>query len=96
MLALISPAKKLSFEEAAPFETHSQPDFLEESTDLASQARKLTRADLSRLMKISDKLADLNYQRFQDFQPPFTLANAKQAALDVQRRYLYGPGCPTA
>ena len=81
MLVLISPAKKLSFEEAAPFDTHSQPDFLDESEDLAGQARKLTRGDLSRLMKISDKLADLNYRRFQDFETPFTLANAKQAAL---------------
>ncbi|RED49827.1 peroxide stress protein YaaA [Aestuariispira insulae] len=81
MLALISPAKKLSFEETAPFETHSQPAFLDDCAKLANEARSLTRADLSRLMKISDSLADLNYQRFQDFSTPFTLANAKQAAL---------------
>ena len=32
-------------------------------------------------MKISDKLAELNYQRFQDFETPFTPDNAKQALL---------------
>jgi hypothetical protein len=32
-------------------------------------------------MKPSDKLADLNFQRFKDFSTPFTLGNAKQAAL---------------
>ncbi len=32
-------------------------------------------------MNLSDKLADLNFQRYQAFQPPFNLGNAKQAAL---------------
>ena len=31
-------------------------------------------------MKLSDPLADLNYQRFRDFSTPFHLGNAKQAA----------------
>lgn len=81
MLVLVSPAKKLNFDELAPFDTHSQPDFLDHSQELVDQARKLTRTDLSRMMKISDALADLNYQRFQAFSQPFDLGNAKQAAL---------------
>lgn len=81
MLVLISPAKKLNFEDSAPFDTHTQPDFLDDSEDLVEEARTLTRADLSRLMKISESLADLNYRRFQSFSTPFDLGNAKQAAL---------------
>ena len=36
-------------------------------------------ADIAQLMKISDKLAKLNYQRFQEFLIPFTAKNSKPA-----------------
>ncbi|MBC8267472.1 MAG: peroxide stress protein YaaA [Rhodospirillaceae bacterium] len=81
MLALVSPAKKLDFTELAAPITHSQPDFLDRSQVLINSARKLSRAELSRLMKLSDKLTELNFQRFKAFAPPFTTANAKQAIL---------------
>jgi len=81
MLALVSPAKKLDFTELAAPMTHSQPDFLKRSQVLIKAARKLSRAELSRLMKLSDNLTELNFQRFKAFAPPFTTANAKQAVL---------------
>ena len=81
MLALVSPAKKLDFTELAAPMAHSQPDFLERSQVLIDAARKLSRADLSRLMKLSDQLTELNFQRFKAFTLPFTTANAKQAVL---------------
>ena len=81
MLAIISPAKKLNFETEAPPGEHSQPEFLEQSEVLVEMARGLSRRDLVRTMKLSDKLADLNFQRFRAFSTPFTTANAKQAAL---------------
>ena len=81
MLALVSPAKKLDFTEMAAPITHSQPDFLERSAVLVEQAKKLSQVELARLMKLSDKLTDLNFQRFKAFSPPFTKSNAKQAAL---------------
>lgn len=81
MLAVISPAKKLDFETEPHSQEHTQPDFLDQADILVESARSLSRADLGRTMKLSDKLADLNFQRFQDFSTPFTLANAKQAAL---------------
>ena len=81
MLALISPAKKLDFETDPGLSAHSLPDFLGETEILVASARRLSRGDLQRTMKLSDKLADLNYRRFQAFETPFTLANAKQAAL---------------
>ncbi len=81
MLAVISPAKKLDFETEPRSAEHTLPEFLDQSDILVEKARTLSRAELGRTMKLSDKLADLNYQRFQDYATPFTLANAKQAAL---------------
>lgn len=81
MLAVISPAKKLDFETETTLSTHTQPDFLNKSKNLVKDARKLSRRDLANLMGISEQLADLNFQRFKSFKPPFDLGNAKQAAL---------------
>lgn len=81
MLAIVSPAKKLDFTDLATPMTHSQPDFLDRAGVLVQAARKLSRARLSSLMKLSDKLTELNFQRFKAFAPPFTTANAKQAVL---------------
>ena len=80
MLMLISPAKTLDYTGA----DHSQftmPAFLAQTQVLAKQLSTCDAAELSDLMKISDKLAELNYQRYQDFETPFTLENAKQALL---------------
>ncbi len=81
MLALISPAKKLDFETEPKIDNHSIPNLLHDAEILVNVAKKLSRSKLVQTMKISEKIADLNYQRFQDFSPPFHLGNAKQAAL---------------
>lgn len=79
MLVVTSPAKKLNFSEDVTRSGWSMPDFLEDSQILIEAAKKLTREELARLMKISDRLADLNYNRFRTFSVPFTPANARQA-----------------
>ena len=81
MLILISPAKTLDFETPAVTDHFTQPDFLARSQVLIETLRELAPDDLSRLMKISDKLAELNHQRNMNWQPPFTPDNAKQAVL---------------
>ena len=81
MLILISPAKTLDFETASITKVHTQPEFLKESRQLVSELKKLTPAELSSLMKISDKLGVLNFLRFNEWETPFTLNNAKQALL---------------
>ena len=81
MLMLISPAKTLDFETPAHTAHYSQPDFLNESQQLIDALRDLAPQDISALMKISDKLGTLNYQRFADWQTPFSPDNAKQAVL---------------
>lgn len=67
MLALLSPAKTLDFASAFPAAEPTAPRFAEEAESIAAAAAKLSRKRLSGLMKISDRLADLNAERFRDF-----------------------------
>jgi len=79
MKIIISPAKSLDFESKAPTSLHTNSRFLEESVVLNKKLKTISRKKLSELMKISDNLAALNYERNQNWQLPFTLENAKQA-----------------
>ena len=80
MIIVISPSKTLDFSPNR-FRTHTQPRQLEQSQELIDRAQQFSPAELAELMKISDKLGQLNWQRYQDFQLPFSLKNAKQALL---------------
>ncbi len=79
MIVVVSPAKKLDFASDEVKPNWTEPDYLDQSEELINVARKLTRPKIAKLMNISDKLADLNYERYHDFSRPFTLSNAKQA-----------------
>ena len=79
MKIIISPAKSLDFESNIPTSLHTQPRFLEQSEKLNKKLKTLSKKKLSDLMKISDDLAALNYERNQTWQTPFTKENAKQA-----------------
>lgn len=81
MFCVVSPAKKLDFDTPAPSLSFTQSIFLDDTIELSETTKKLTRANLSQLMKISEKLSDLNYARFQGFSTPFDQYNAKPAAL---------------
>ena len=81
MLMVISPAKTLDFDSPLATKQFSQPALLDKSQQLIDVARKLSPAQIGSLMHISDKLAELNAQRFNDWQPPFSLDNARQAIL---------------
>ncbi len=69
MLMVISPAKSLDFTPAAPSVPASAPAMGGDIAELAKVTRRLRKADLMRLMGISEKLALLNYERFQAFDP---------------------------
>jgi hypothetical protein len=79
MKIIISPAKSLDFENKATTTLHTQPSFLERSQKLNKKLRTLSRKKIGELMGISPALSDLNYERNQNWQPPFNLDNAKQA-----------------
>ena len=69
MLIVLSPAKALDFTPAAPGLALTTPELKDDIAQLAKTTRRLTKAELRRLMSISDKLAELNRDRFQAFDP---------------------------
>jgi len=79
MFIVISPAKKLDMDAPAPVSTHTQPKLLPYAQQLMDGLREKDSFDIAELMKLSMKLADLNVTRYQTWQTPFTLDNAKQA-----------------
>lgn len=80
MIALLSPAKSLNFEESKQKE-YTTPRLLEQSEKLVGVLRKKSAASIKKLMGVSDNIAQLNVSRYQQFELPFTAENAKQAAL---------------
>ncbi|MGJ8693821.1 MAG: peroxide stress protein YaaA [Thalassotalea sp.] len=81
MLLVVSPAKNLDYQSPLATPLFSQPELLTESKLLISECVKLSPADISSLMGISDKLAGLNAARFGEWSTPFTPDNARQAVL---------------
>lgn len=79
MLVLLSPAKKLDYTTPVTTEEFTQPIFLDESQRLINKLKKLKPKAIGDLMHLSPTLSDLNYERYQNFETPFTLENAKQA-----------------
>lgn len=79
MKIVVSPAKSMDFEREYPHLPHTQAVFLEESAKLNKALAKKKPKALTRLMGISDNLAQLNWERNQQFSLPFTLQNARPA-----------------
>lgn len=79
MLFLISPAKTLDFESSSFTDEFTQPLFKDESSQLIDIMREYSSEDLSKMMKVSEKIADLNVDRYKDWNLPFDLQNSKQA-----------------
>lgn len=79
MKVIISPAKSLDFETALPTDKYSMPLFLDRATEINSALKKKSPRQLSKLMGISNKLAELNWERNQSFETPFTTQNARPA-----------------
>jgi len=84
MLFLLSPAKSLNYETRVPapvLRRATDPLFNREAAALVDVMRKKSAADVAALMDLSASLAELNVQRFADWQPQATPANSKPAVL---------------
>lgn len=79
MLILLSPAKNLDENPMAAPAGSTQPALLGQSEILMRVLQQKSPQELAALMHISDKLALLNAERNQNWQPPFTPENAKAA-----------------
>ena len=82
---ILSPAKKLSQQPLQYDFTPSQPLFKAQTSHLIQVLQQKSRSDLKNMMKISDKLADLNFDRFQRFNAKtYASHNAQPALLHFQ------------
>jgi len=79
MKIVVSPAKTLDFESKLPTTRATQPKFLEEAEMINNKLERKSKKAIGKLMDISDKLAELNYQRYKEFNTPFTKQNARPA-----------------
>ncbi len=83
MYFVLSPAKSLNETDAVPVNLgnhYSQPTLIEDSAELITNLKAKDPIDLQELMSISADLAQLNAERNQAWQMPFTPDNAKPAA----------------
>jgi cytoplasmic iron level regulating protein YaaA (DUF328/UPF0246 family) len=90
MLITLSPAKTLDFSPQRRTIEHTQPELLAESRKLVKRLRAFSVQDLQQLMKISESLAQENYQRYRKWKTPLTPADAKQAILAFQGEVYQG------
>ncbi|SCA58388.1 UPF0246 protein VC0395_A1934/VC395_2470 [Chlamydiales bacterium SCGC AB-751-O23] len=67
---LLSPAKTLNFDIDSSTESLDYPLLLSDTKILARTLKTYSSEELGQLMGISNKLADLNFSRFQDFRTP--------------------------
>lgn len=78
MLMVISPSKTQNFEkvECIGYTELRQQD---ETLELVDILRGVSKADIKGMMKLSDNLTELNYDRFQNFENEFKIGKSKQA-----------------
>lgn len=77
MKIIISPAKSLDFKTELPTKNFSIPNFLSESKKINELLKKKSPSELKSLMSISEKLAELNWNRNNTFKTPFNIENAR-------------------
>ena len=81
MLAILSPAKTLDYETPLKTKLNSQPIYGRESNQLIKTLRTFEPFEVASLMKISDKLADLNHKRYVEWRNKPAESKTRPAAL---------------
>ncbi len=80
MLIILSPSKTLDLS-PSPLQTATQPVFQKELKTLVKIMRRFSAPKIAELMEVSDKIAELNQERYQNFSDTFDPSNSKQALL---------------
>jgi cytoplasmic iron level regulating protein YaaA (DUF328/UPF0246 family) len=84
MLFLLSPAKTLDYDTPTPAALRrkaTEPLFADRAAELIAVLRRQSPAQVAALMDLSDKLAQLNVDRYAAWQPQATPTRAKPALL---------------
>lgn len=79
MLVTLSPSKGQDFDIPMPDADYSVPTQLDQSQILIDELRHYAPPQIEAMMSISENLASLNFERFQQFHTPFNPENARPA-----------------
>ena len=90
MIIVLSPAKTLDYESPLVTKKHSEPLFPDRVAELVDILAAKSPSDLGSLMSISDSLSELNFERYQDWEPTFTPENARPAILAFKGDVYHG------
>jgi cytoplasmic iron level regulating protein YaaA (DUF328/UPF0246 family) len=83
MKILISPAKSLDYDRNIPTPPPTKAPFIDDADYLAKKLQKLSPKQIAALMHISPQLADVNYERFQNWEIPLEPSDNVKPALTV-------------
>jgi cytoplasmic iron level regulating protein YaaA (DUF328/UPF0246 family) len=85
MVIVISPAKKLDMlDESSALKKATQPLFTDKSQELVDKLKGFKTKDFVELMGVSEKIANLNKERYSQWQIPFNKDNSKPALLSFK------------
>ena len=88
MLIVLSPAKTLDYEVDSK-SNHTAPQFLSQSSSLIKTLKDKEPKDIASLMGLSDKLAALNFDRYQSWKASKTLSEDSKPSLLVFKGDVY-------
>lgn len=81
MIIVLSPAKTLDFDSEPVTDKATQPMFPDRASELVEILAAKSPGELGSLMSISEQLAELNFERYQDWEPRFDRQNSRPALL---------------
>lgn len=79
MKIVVSPAKTLDYNSKLPTTRGTQPSFLETTATINRKLARMSKKEIADLMSISDKLAELNHTRYQEFTEEHNKQNSRAA-----------------
>ena len=88
MLIVISPAKTLDYSVDSK-SNHTAPQFLSQSSRLIKTLKEKEPEDIASLMGLSDKLATLNFDRYQSWKPAKSVSSDAKPSMLVFKGDVY-------
>ena len=88
MLIVLSPAKTLDYS-IDPKSNHTAPQFLSQSSKLIKTLKEKEPKDIASLMGLSDKLATLNFDRYQSWKASKVMSNNTKPSMLVFKGDVY-------
>ncbi len=83
MKILISPAKSIQKQDLQAHLPVTEVIFLNEAETLSKKLKKLSVSKIEKLMHVSNDIASLNYERFQNWEKPLRLGEEIQPAISL-------------